>query len=93
MIADDKLSMVLVLDDTLVCPYCQANGLETFLYIEDVVNFRKLIRMDDGRLVIESESEVADEGDNSRLECAVCHKQCAIPPDLGCNFEERVIDG
>jgi hypothetical protein len=72
----------------LACPHCPAQGLENFVYIEDVQNYRKLISLSRGLLMIQSYYQVFDEGSkNPRLLCQSCDKECAIPTKLELDWE------
>ena len=80
------LPMVIIKDETLVCPHCGTEGLENFVYVETIQNFRDLRVMNAEQLVIESHYEVADDGDNPRLGCKKCDRECLIPESLDCDF-------
>ena len=82
-----ELPMVIIKDETtLVCPHCGAEGLENFTYVEDIVNLRDLENLFEGTLVIQSHYEIGDDGDNPRLGCKKCDKECLIPDTLECEW-------
>lgn len=71
----------------LECPHCGTRGLDNFQYIEDIQNIRELTRLAGRTLVLASHYNVADDGENPRLYCATCGKECRIPLDLALNWE------
>jgi ribosomal protein S27AE len=74
--------------DRLTCPHCGTAGLDNFVYLEDVQNFRKLIELKRKLLLIHSYYEVFDEGGkNPRLLCQTCDGECAIPEKLELDWE------
>jgi hypothetical protein len=86
---------------TLACPHCGTAGLDNFVYVETIENFRELVRIDPaeadwvtealhleaGLLVIRGHYDVADDGDDPRLGCKKCDKECLIPEDLDYDFD------
>lgn len=72
----------------LTCPHCGTSGLDNFIYIEDVQNYRQLISLKGKRLLINSLYKVFDEGGkNERLLCQTCNGDCAIPENLELDWE------
>jgi hypothetical protein len=72
----------------LTCPHCKTHGLDNFLYLEDVQNYRELISLKADRLVIHSYYQVFDEGGlNPHLLCKTCDKDLAIPEDIDYDWE------
>jgi hypothetical protein len=72
----------------LTCPHCGTTGLDNFIYLEDVQNYRKLIRLKRKLLMIHSYYQVFDEGGkNPRLLCQTCDGDCAIPDNLELDWE------
>lgn len=72
----------------LTCPHCGAKGLDNFVYMEDVQNYRKLISLNRRLLLIYSYYQVYDEsGKNPRLLCQTCDKDCAIPDNMNLDWE------
>jgi hypothetical protein len=64
------------------CPHCGQRGSDNFYYIEDIVSVRDLIGFRAGKLLIYSRYDVTDDGDNARLYCRACGKECLIPEDI-----------
>jgi hypothetical protein len=72
----------------LACPHCGTTGLDNFVYLEDVQNYRKLISLKRRLLLIHSYYQVFDEGSqNPRLLCQTCDGECAIPDNLKLDWE------
>ena len=72
----------------LTCPRCGASGLDNFIYVEDVSNYRSLKTLNRGLLTIESHYDVFDEnGDNPHLGCKKCDADLAIPVKLDLDWE------
>jgi hypothetical protein len=72
----------------LTCPECGAHGLDNFLYLEDVQNYRELISLKQGLLLIRSFYKVFDEGGNNpHLGCKACDADLAIPEALDLDWE------
>jgi hypothetical protein len=72
----------------LKCPHCGTKGLDNFIYIEDVQNYRQLISLKGKLLLINSLYKVFDEdGKNERLLCQTCGGECAIPESLTLDWE------
>jgi hypothetical protein len=74
-------------ETTLVCPHCGTKGVNNFVYAEDAVLFRELIETDGAMIVIRQHYDVNDEdGNNPRLGCKKCDKECVIPEEIEYDF-------
>jgi hypothetical protein len=74
---------LIIRDNVMTCPHCGATGPENFLYLETVSNHREVTGIEDGTLVMQSYYQVLDEdGEDPRLGCRACDKDCDIPEDL-----------
>lgn len=64
------------------CPHCRQRGSSNFRYVEDIISVRDLVGFKAGKLLIYSHYDVADDGDNARLSCRACGRECLIPEDI-----------
>lgn len=63
-------------------------GSSNFVYVEDIQNARKVLSVEDGKLVIDGlyKTDGYDDGENSRLQCCSCCTEYALPRNLETEF-------
>lgn len=64
----------------LACPFCLSHALT---YDEDVIASQQLDGIDDGdRVIVDSDTDHTDDGDDARLFCSECMEESRIPEHL-----------
>jgi hypothetical protein len=84
-------TVILDIENVMVCPHCGARGLDNFRHLEDIQACRDLISLNQFSpgtvLEVEGAYELFDEnGQNPRLLCNQCDCEAAIPDGFEVDF-------